>query len=447
MVKVMKRVQGFEDSRGQVKSKKINKKGSRIQVVKEAAAAFRLCQSTLSLRAPERCVAISSDKVRLLRRYAPRNDDPYRWIWVLAVFIISMLFLTPSLLYADSGKERPHGDKTKLLKGCASCHKGHGIYNTPMLSERKELYCFRCHGQGMYVEKAKNDGDVARDAITSDIQREFEKPYHHPIEKIGIHRYGEILPEVEASMPRHIACGDCHHHHYVKKENKMSGIQGTNKDGLKLRITSEYELCFNCHSHSANLPADQTNKAEIFNISNPSFHPVITYGKNTDVPSLVPPLTTSSQITCTDCHNNDDPGGPKGPHGSSYRYMLSKNYTTVDSAEGSFQYELCYSCHRRNSILSNEGFQLHDLHISAVGTSCRSCHNPHGSIQYTHLIEFNRSSVTPSNSGQLGYTDFGSRAGQCFLNCHGKDHDPAVYPGAAPTYSPSRYPSRVPFKR
>jgi len=365
------------------------------------------------------------------------------------IVLLLTLLLTPSFLHVASGAERPHGDRTKLLKGCASCHKGHGMYNTPMLSERKDLYCFRCHGQSMYLEKAKSDGDVAMDVVTADMQREFEKPYRHPIEKIGIHQYGETLPEVNASVPRHSACGDCHHHHLVKNDNKMSGVRGTSKDGVKVRITSEYELCFNCHSYSANLPADQTNKADIFNISNPSFHPVITTGKNTDMPSLVPPLTPSSLIRCTDCHNSDDAAGPKGPHGSSYRYILSKNYTTVDSAEGPFQYELCYSCHRRNSILSNEGFQLHDLHISAVGTSCRSCHNPHGSIQYTHLIEFNRASVMPSNSGQLGYTDLGSRAGQCFLNCHGKDHDPAVYPSGIstpssiePSFMPTRFPSR-----
>jgi len=370
---------------------------------------------------------------------------------LLVIFIISVLYISPSLLYSKSRNERPHGDKTKLLKGCASCHKGHGIYNTPMLSERKGYFCFRCHGHDIYVQNAKTAGDIAGDVKTADIQREFEKPYHHPIEKIGIHRYGEILPEVDASMPRHSECGDCHHHHYVKEENKMSGIRGRNKDGVRVRVIFEYELCFNCHSYSVNLPADQTNKAEIFNSSNPSFHPVIASGKNTDVPSLVPPLTTSSLIKCTDCHNNDDPAAPKGPHGSNYRYILSKNYTTTVGSEGPFQYELCYSCHRRNSILSNESFQLHDLHISTVGTSCRTCHNPHGSTQYAHLIDFNRASVMSSNSGQLVYIDLGSRAGKCALKCHGKDHDPAVYPGAAQTPSTSRYPSRFaprsPFSR
>ena len=416
-----------------MKSKEINKQGSRIQVVKEVAAAFRLRQSTQA----KACGYKNPPFAELLPCTIPS----------FLIVMVLILLLTPYFLYADSGKERPHGDTTKLLKGCASCHKGHGVYNTPMLSERKEIYCFRCHGHSMYVEQAKRVGDIARDVMTLDIQEEFEKPYHHPIEKIGIHRYGERLPEVDASMPRHSACGDCHHHHFVKEENKMSGIRGTNKDGVKVRITSEYELCFNCHSYSANLPADQTNKAEIFNISNPSFHPIITFGKNTDVPSLVPPLTTSSLIKCTDCHNSEDSAGPKGPHGSTYRYILAKNYTTTDGAEGPFQYELCYSCHRRSSILSDEGFQLHNFHISMVGTSCSTCHNPHGSIQYTHLIDFNRASVMPSNSGQLGYTDFGSRAGQCSLNCHGKDHDPAVYPGTVPTYSPSHYPSRYPLKR
>jgi predicted CXXCH cytochrome family protein len=366
-------------------------------------------------------------------------------VQLLVVFII-FFFISPSSLFSASRNERPHSDETKLRKGCASCHKGHGVYNTPMLSEMKEVFCFRCHGHSIYKENAKRAGDIAGDVTTANIQMEFEKPYHHPVEKIGIHRYGETLPETDASMPRHSACGDCHHHHYVKEENKMSGVRGTNKDGVRVRITFEYELCFKCHSYSANLPAYQTNKAEIFNSSNPSFHPVIASGKNTDVPSLVSPLTTSSLIKCTDCHNNDDPAAPKGPHGSNYRYILSNNYTTADGSEGLFQYELCYRCHRRSSILSNEGFQFHDLHISTVGTSCRTCHNPHGSTQYTHMIDFNRASVRSTISGQLTYIDLGSRAGQCALNCHGKEHDPAVYPGAAQKPSTSNYPSRFPTR-
>lgn len=345
------------------------------------------------------------------------------------ILVLLILFLSPVSIYSNGG---PHADKSKLPRGCGSCHRGHGVFNTPMLPESKDVFCVRCHGDSINVRKAKKKGDLAEDVRTLDLQREFKKPYHHPIEKTGINIFSRTLPERNPSIPRYVECGDCHHHHYVTKENKMAGIKGVDRHGAMAEsINYEYELCFKCHSYSANLPADQTNKAEVFDISNPSYHPVIAPGRNNNVPSLIHPLTTSSIIKCTDCHNNNDPTGPKGPHGSNNRYILSKNFTETDGPERASQYELCYSCHRRSSILSNESFQFHDLHISSVGTSCRTCHNPHGSTQYAHLIDFNNISIRPSNSGRLGFNDFGNRAGQCFLNCHGKDHNPAVYPAAA----------------
>jgi len=367
---------------------------------------------------------------------------------VLIVLILLVFSLIPASLNSKSLMESPHGDKSKLLKGCASCHRGHGVYNTPMLPESEDVFCFRCHGHTDNVERTRQEGDLARDTKAANIQREFEKSYHHPIEKVGIHRYGETLPETDPSMQRHSECGDCHHHHYVRTANKAEGIKGTNKERSKVNnISFEYELCFNCHSYSSNLPADQTNKALMFNVSNPSFHPVIVPGRNMHIPSLIFPLTSSSLIKCTDCHNNNDSFGPKGPHGSTNRYILAKNFKETDGPEGIFQYELCYSCHNRSSILGNESFQLHNLHISSVGASCRTCHNPHGSTRYTHLIDFdNISSITPSISGGLEFVDFGSRSGQCFLNCHNKDHgtkeNPAIYPTGSLKPS-SRYPSTL----
>lgn len=413
---MVKEVQGSEDSGVRVEDKE--------HISGDKAAAFILRQSTASLRV-------------LLK--AGRGNLSLRAV-IFIVFI-----MTFSVTGSAIAVERPHGDRAKLLKGCASCHKGHGVYNTPMLSERKDLFCFRCHGQALYLEKAKQEGDVAADVFPASVQREFEKPYHHPIEKIGIHRYGEILPEIDSAAMRHSACGDCHHHHLVTSDNKMSGIRGTNKDGLNVRITSEYELCFNCHSYSANLPVDQTNKAEIFNISNPSYHPIIAPGKNADVPSLAD-LSVTSLIKCTDCHNNDDVEGPRGPHGSQNRYILCRNFTTTDGSIGDseYAYALCYGCHRSISILGNESFSMHNHHVVNVGVSCRSCHNPHGSLQYTHLIDFSNGNTTPSSSGQLGFVDLGNKAGQCFLTCHGVDHDPKTYPGAMPTSSPSLTPSLYP---
>jgi len=363
---------------------------------------------------------------------------------LLTIFFIIFICIVPATLYPKSFRETSHGDTRNLPKGCQSCHKGHGEYNTPMLSQAKDLFCFKCHGNSASINIARREGDIAFDTVLLNIKREFEKVYRHPIEKTGVHTYRETLPETDPSMPRHSECVDCHHHHYVTKENKSLGLKGTSVEGAQVtNIINEYELCFNCHSYSANLPSDQTNKAELLNTSNPSYHPVIGQGQNHRVPSLQPPLTETSLIKCTDCHNNDDPFGPKGPMGSNHRHLLKKNFIDHDGAEGVTQYDLCYSCHARASILGNESFQYHNRHISVVGTSCRTCHNPHGSTQYTHLIDLNSFSISPSSGGALNFRDLGDRAGECFLSCHGKDHNPGSYPAATQPLSTQQNPFSI----
>ncbi len=347
------------------------------------------------------------------------------------LFIITLcaIWALPSTLHSRSFRDTSHGDINKLPKSCRACHQGHGIVNTRMLSTSKDVFCFRCHGESLSREQLRQDGLIASDVFLQDIRREFDKPYRHPIEITGRHVYGETLPETDPSMPRHAECVDCHHHHYVTEENKHLGLRGTNVQGQQVQpISNEYELCFNCHSYSANLPSDQTNKATLFDISNPSYHPVVGQGKNNNVSSLLSPLTPASMIKCTDCHGNDDVFGPKGPHGSNYERLLKKKFVSTDGASSSDQYELCFSCHASASILSDE---IHSRHVSGVGASCRTCHNPHGSMQYTHLIDLNNISISPSSGFALQFNDLGDRAGECYLSCHGRDHNPGIYPSNA----------------
>jgi hypothetical protein len=297
-----------------------------------------------------------------------------------------------------------------------------------MLPEKKDLFCFRCHGHIDKIEKSMKEGILSRDVRMIDIQREFEKPYHHPIEKTGVHRYNEDLPEKDSSKPRHSECVDCHNAHFVSKDKSLL-VNGYSIGRAKVNeIRDEYELCFKCHSDSANRPGNQKNKIDEFHPSNRSYHPIVAPGKNSRVPSLAFSLTPSSMIKCTDCHNNDDPSGPKGPHGSMHRYILIRNFSLTDGPEGETQYALCYGCHRRESILSNESFPYHREHIVNASTSCRTCHNPHGSKINEHLIDLDNLSIRPTRSGRLQYITFGPRSGQCYLNCHGKEHDPATYP-------------------
>jgi predicted CXXCH cytochrome family protein len=379
---------------------------------------------------PKLCKA---NDVKMLNAFQIFKGKKHMLLFAL-FFPFCLLIASPSVYSLDSGMYS-HLDKSNLPKGCGSCHRGHGVLNTPMLPESEEVFCYRCHGNSSNMESRKHAGDLSMHIYTTDlpdIEKEFDKPYRHPADKIVTRRYSRALQRtdrMDRTAERHAECTDCHNPHFTSKQDPMAGIQGVNSQGLDVgKIEFEYQLCFKCHANSANLPPDEKNKADQFKASNPSYHPVVAQGKNRDVPSLIFPLNSSSIIKCTDCHNNDDLLGPKGPHGSSYRYILKKNYTETDGTEGSFQYELCYSCHRRESILGNESFLYHDLHISVVGASCRTCHNPHGSTQYEHLIDFDNLSVSPSSKGFVEYRSLGKKAGECFLTCHGKDHSPLSYP-------------------
>jgi predicted CXXCH cytochrome family protein len=360
---------------------------------------------------------------------------------------IALSLLTPSYLFSESIKNSPHGDRSKVLKGCYSCHKGHGGLNAPALPDGGSDFCYRCHGNPLLLEETISKGDLAKNTQTANLQDVFRKPYRHPVEKFRSGRYDETIPEKNPAAERRSGCTDCHHHHYVSEHNPFAGLRGIAVNGEVVNnITFEFELCFKCHSYGANLPFEQTNKAILFNTKNPSYHPVVGPGKNNDVPSLFGIPTISSTIKCTDCHGNDDFMAPKGPHGSNYKYILKKNFADTDGNESTIQYELCYSCHRRESILNNISFQFHYRHIVEIGASCRTCHNPHGSLQYSNMIDFSNTSISASGSGRIEFRDLGIRKGECYLTCHEKNHNPASYP-SVPTTPSSLKPSVLKNRR
>ncbi len=158
---------------------------------------------------------------------------------------------------------------------------------------------------------------------------------------------------------------------------------------------------------------------------NPSFHPVEAIGRNNDMQSLIQPYTIQSYTACTDCHGSEQANGPRGPHGSAFKPILKARFQADDGfAETADQYALCYLCHNRNIVVSeNPGsFRYHKKHIQEEKASCRACHNSHGSTQYTHLIDFDTRIVFPNSKHELRYTDNGGHKGACSLRCHDEDH-------------------------
>jgi len=320
----------------------------------------------------------------------------------LVIMVLFLISLSPFLGSLDAVPT--HLDKTKVPTGCRACHKGHGVRGTVLLEKSKDEMCLKCHGSG-----GKN----------KDIYSILIKPSNHPVINTSrYHQVGEELPERNPSLPRHVSCYDCHNAHRSEAAEPLKGKRGYSGKGAKIkRAVNEYELCYNCHSDSANLSPDKNISLD-FLPSNASYHPVETYGRNPYVPSLIRGYNASSIIRCSDCHGNDDPGGPKGPHGSIYSPILKARYERTSGPESPSNYALCYQCHNRTSILNDESFKAHKAHIVYNQVSCAQCHDSHGSRINPNLINFDFTSVMPNSKGELAYIPAVPGMPRCLLTCH-----------------------------
>jgi predicted CXXCH cytochrome family protein len=322
---------------------------------------------------------------------------------------------------------------------CENCHAPHNAGGHPRLINfvTEESNCLICH-----------NGNVA----SANIETQFAKLYIH-----DIFAYNQIHDPEEPAVvqTRHVECEDCHNPHASRNfpasapdaNGFIEGVKGvdTNGNGVET-ILYEYELCYRCHADSPNKPAspttrqiEQNNVRLEFDPGNPSYHPVEGPGQNPNCPSLIPPLTETSVIYCSDCHASDGTGSPSGPHGSIYPHILKFQYETADNTPESYQnYRLCYECHNRNTIIDGAGQfarRVHRLHIISEDVPCNACHDPHGisssqgtTANNTHLINFDISIVSPDpQTGRLEFVDLGNYSGQCYLRCHGENHSPESY--------------------
>lgn len=320
---------------------------------------------------------------------------------------------------------------TVAENACENCHSPHSAGGKFRLLNylAEESNCLNCH-----------NGNVA----ATNIVTQLSKSYLHNV-------YGYNLshdPVENAISPvMHVECADCHNPHATRVASATApyangyimGVQGVTQAGTPIYpIQYQYELCYRCHADSPDKPPARTVRQIIqnnvrleFDQANPSYHPITAAGKNTNCISLIRPAWSEASILyCTDCHASDGAGAPAGPHGSVYQSILKYRYEKADfTIESSSGYALCYSCHSRTSILGDNSFGEHKKHIVDERTPCNACHDPHGissmqgtATNNTHLINFDRSIVSPNGVSNLRFVDTGINSGYCFLTCHGRPH-------------------------
>jgi predicted CXXCH cytochrome family protein len=324
---------------------------------------------------------------------------------------------------------------------CENCHIPHtaGSKERLLIFAFEEDNCLDCH-----------DGNVSSIDIASALAK---------LSRHGVQDFTRVHDAAEdftlGRVPRHVECSDCHNAHQANGDPSPGGgvVSGATRGVTGVSAAGQwvtsahylYEICFKCHGDLDNnvtstppvtRQISELSKRSAFDPVNPSFHPVVTQGKNPNVPSLLPPYTVSSIISCTDCHGNNDPLEPQGPHGSDNQYMLTDTYITDDNTpESPSSYALCYQCHSRSSLLTTDVSFEHRLHVVDQQAPCSACHDPHGvtamqgnARNNSHMINFDLAIVSPNASNRLEYIDDGFFTGQCFLMCHGVVHNGLRYP-------------------
>ena len=358
--------------------------------------------------------------------------------WATSIHAMSGNPLPSALINAmaqsETGTTRKKAVQVLTVSGaaCASCHVPHAAGSKEELTrfEAPEKNCELCHS-------SQGPGQ--------NLEAEFSKASVHPIYLNSESHTAAENPVNPAA--RHVTCVDCHNPHASTKvagskahvAGALNGVRGISAGGTVMQnVAHEYELCFRCHGDSAQRgparvtrQAVETNTRRQFNPSNLSFHPVEAIGKNPQSPSLIKPLTASSLMTCTDCHNSDQgPGasgnGPRGPHGSAYTPLLERRLLLTDGTPyNQDNFALCYKCHSPAAVDSQlvTSWAYHQQHIETERAACTTCHDSHGATQ-PHLINFNTTYVLPYN-GVLRYTSTGLNHGNCTLTCHdgnGQNH-------------------------
>ena len=333
---------------------------------------------------------------------------------------------------------------------CLNCHDPHGWMDTrglvPKLAiGREESLCLTCH-----------DGAPASTNIASDLIKAFR----HPVTDGSGRHAGplESLPTSFGASPtnnRHAECADCHDPHVatadaagvppapalsranlgVSRVLVQNGGPGAlpsftfaaGSDTLSAPV-AEYQLCFKCHSSWTIQPTGQTDLALALNPANKSYHPVEAAGRDATIlaGAFVPGWTASSLTRCGDCHGSDLVDAPRGPHGSSYRFILKQPYAASSQPRAMTSEEICFACHsydvyanpsasdavRASSRFNKPGADKgHAEHVGEENVPCYACHVTHGVPNLDHLVATGRTPGIRSYSETIG-------GGTCQPTCH-----------------------------
>lgn len=359
---------------------------------------------------------------------------------------------------------------------CNNCHRGHkGVVATAsMVAQGKvtkgnrantaDQVCLSCH-EGLNVGTTLNAAPKLPPA-----GGEVSGHLKDRLSNRKADGYTRMVKVGSKQVRLTQACGGCHDPHGKEAGRLRTLAFDIRGQVLDRRTQSVADLCFGCHAgpEAAPLSGAEADIGKFFTRSVASGHAIgATATGRPELPSLRT-STFQGRLDCVSCHDNPDPSGARGPHTSTNVALLKAPFgREKDLARlGERVNDLCYLCHDRRSIASNQSFPFHNQHLTGFTQSasnpskrkgaglaeasamlgirsardlrpgrggafmpglgepatCATCHASHGSLRQAALIEFDRSVVIASAMGGISFQQSGLGHGSCTLSCHGYDH-------------------------
>lgn len=377
---------------------------------------------------------------------------------------------------APSPAVMPKQASSTAHQACNNCHRGHkGVVATAsMVAQGKvtkgnranasDLVCLSCH-EGLNVGTTLNAAPKLPPAggeVSGHLKDRFSSR--------KADGYTRVVKVGSKQVRLTQACGGCHDAHGKEAGRLRTLAFDTRGQVLDRRTQTVADLCFGCHAgpEAAPLTGSEADLGKFFTRGVASSHTIgATAAGRPELPSLRT-STFQGRLDCGSCHDNPDPSGARGPHTSSNAALLKAPFgREKDLARlGERVNDLCYLCHDRRSIASNQSFAFHNQHLTGFTQSssssskrsgaglaeasamlgirsardlrpgrggallpglgepatCATCHASHGSLRQAALIEFDRTVVIASSMGGVSFQQSGLGHGSCTLSCHGYDH-------------------------